>query len=397
LNPIVVQKYGGSSLATAENIRKVAARIVETVASGRRVVAVVSAMGGTTDELLARAKELSPNPNPRELDMLLSVGERISTAMLGIALGELGIPAVSLTGSQAGIITNARHNRARIVEVRAFRVMDALDAGKVVIVAGYQGVSYSREITTLGRGGTDTTAVALAAALEAEHCEIMSDIDGVYTADPRIVENAARLDQLDHETMIALARHGARILHPECVEYASRHQVALFAKATLGPRDDKGTIIRQNPTRPDCPVVAIAHRKQVVQIMLGAEHDAAELWGAMAGAGIAPTSLEADERGAVALVCLDDAHRRELLTRRLRERFGEGVSIDDQGGTVTFVGPGLGEEAALVKQAWALIRSIGQGRADLRLGPMSLTWTVATQDVEDVLQQSHREFIENWS
>ena len=236
MNPIVVQKYGGSSLATAENIRKVAARIVETVASGRRVVAVVSAMGGTTDELLARAKELSANPNPRELDMLLSVGERISTAMLGIALDELGVPVVSLTGSQAGIITNARHNRARIVEVRAFRVMDALDAGKVVIVAGYQGVSYSREITTLGRGGTDTTAVALAAALEAQYCEIMSDIDGVYTADPRIVENAARLDELDHDTMVALARHGARVLHPECVEYASRHQVALFAKATLGPR-----------------------------------------------------------------------------------------------------------------------------------------------------------------
>jgi aspartate kinase len=225
----------------------------------------------------------------------------------------------------------------------------------------------------------------------------MSDIDGVYTADPRIVENAARLDELDHDTMVALGRHGARVLHPECVEYASRHQVALFAKATLGPRDDTGTIIRQNPARPACPVLAIAHRKQVVQITLGAGHDPAELFDAMASAGIFPTSLEADGRGARALVGLDDAHRRELLARRLNERFGEGVSIDNQGGTVTLVGPGLGEEAALIKKAWALVRSVGEGRADLRLGPMALTWTVATQDVEEVVRKSHREFIENWS
>ena len=189
----MVQKYGGSSVADVAHIKAVAERVVATRRTGVDVVVVVSAMGNTTNELLAKATGISDNPNPRELDMLLSVGERISTALLAIAVGDLGVPAISFTGSQSGIITNTRHNRARIIEVRPFRLLDELDAGKVVIVAGYQGVSYAREITTLGRGGTDTTAVALAAALEAEYCEICSDVDGVYTADPRIVAGALRL------------------------------------------------------------------------------------------------------------------------------------------------------------------------------------------------------------
>ena len=397
MNPIVVQKYGGSSLATPEKVRKVAQRIADTVADGHRVVAVVSAMGGTTDDLLARAKELSANPNPRELDMLLSVGERISTAMLGIALDELGIPAVSFTGSQAGIITNARHNRAQIVEVRAFRVMDELDAGKVAIVAGYQGVSYAREITTLGRGGTDTTAVALAAALEAEYCEIMSDVDGVYTSDPRIVKEASRLDAIDHDAMIALARHGARVLHPECVEYASRHGVALFAKATFGPRDDKGTVIRQNPTAPDRPVVAIAHRSKVAEVRVDGGHDSAVLIDTMAAAGAYPIFAALERQRASAVVSLDDAHRLELLKERLTHAFGERVTVEDQRGTVSFIGPGLGSETALLKQSWTLAKQIAGERADCSLAPMSLCWTLPTEHVEEFVRRSHKELIENWS
>ena len=217
MNPIVVHKYGGSSLSDLDRVRAVAKRIFDTVQDGKRVVAVVSAMGGTTDKLLSQAKALTNAPNPRELDMLLSVGERISTALLSIAICDLGLTAVSFTGSQSGIITNTRHNRARIIEIRPYRLMDALDVGNVVIVAGYQGVSYAREITTLGRGGTDTTAVALAAALDAEYCEICSDVDGVYTADPRVVPAATRLAALSHEEMLALARSGARVLNQDCV------------------------------------------------------------------------------------------------------------------------------------------------------------------------------------
>jgi aspartate kinase len=208
--PIIVQKYGGSSVADVEKIRKVARRVKDTRDSGHRVVVVVSAMGDTTDELLTLAKQVSPDPPRRELDMLLTCGERISMALLSMALHELGVPAISFTGSQSGIITNDAHSQARIVEVRPYRIQDELALGKVVIVAGYQGVSYKREVTTLGRGGSDTTAVALAAALNAEACEIYSDVDGIFSADPRVVPDAKKLDQLTYDEMQELASAGPR-------------------------------------------------------------------------------------------------------------------------------------------------------------------------------------------
>jgi aspartate kinase len=189
---VIVQKYGGSSVADVDKLRRVAERVMRSRAQGHSVVVVVSAMGDTTDELLAMAKKVSPNPQRRELDMLLSAGERISMALLSLAIHELGGDAISFTGSQSGIITNDRHVDARIIEVRPFRVQDELARGKIVVVAGYQGVSYRKEVTTLGRGGSDTTAVAMAAALDAEYCEICSDVDGVYSADPRVVPAARR-------------------------------------------------------------------------------------------------------------------------------------------------------------------------------------------------------------
>jgi aspartate kinase len=211
--PIVVQKYGGSSVADVTRIQKVAERIMRTKAAGYDVAVVVSAMGDTTDELLALARKVSPNPDRRELDMLLSAGERISMALLSMAIRELGADAISFTGSQSGIITNDRHVDARIVEVRPFRVQDELARGRVVVIAGYQGVSYRRDVTTLGRGGSDTTAVATAAALGAEWCEICSDVDGVYTADPRTVSTARRIDALTYEETQELAEAGAKVLN----------------------------------------------------------------------------------------------------------------------------------------------------------------------------------------
>src|SRR5438045_1056272 len=208
---IVVQKYGGSSVADVERIRRVAERIAATRDKGSQVVVVVSAMGDTTDELLELARKVSPDPHRRELDMLLTAGERISMALLSMALDARGVPAVSFTGSQSGIITAGAHTNARILEVRPIRIHDELRKGKVVIVAGYQGVSREREVTTLGRGGSDTTAVALAAALEAEVCEICSDVDGVYTADPRVVPEWKRLSELSHEEMQELSQAGAKI------------------------------------------------------------------------------------------------------------------------------------------------------------------------------------------
>jgi aspartate kinase len=208
---IVVQKYGGSSVSDVQKLKQVARRVMETQQSGRQVVVVVSAMGDTTDELLGMAKQVSPTPARRELDMLLSAGERISMALLSMAIRELGGDAISFTGSQSGIITNDRHVDARIIEVRPFRVQDELARGKVVVIAGFQGVSYKKEVTTLGRGGSDTTAVAMAAALDAEYCEICSDVDGVYTADPRIVPAARRIGSLSYEETQEMAEAGAKV------------------------------------------------------------------------------------------------------------------------------------------------------------------------------------------
>src|ERR1700741_1954543 len=247
---IVVQKYGGSSVADAPKIKRDAARVMLTRASGHNVVVVVSAMGDTTDELLALAKTISPNPDRRELDMLLSAGERISMALLSLAIRELGGNAISFTGSQSGIITNDRHVDARIIEVRPFRVQDELARGQIVVVAGYQGVAYRKEVTTLGRGGSDTTAVAMAAALDAEYCEICSDVDGVYSADPRVVPAARRVTQLSYEEMQELAESGAKVLHAQAVEFAKEKGIAIYARATAGAIPGKdpsldGTIVRK--------------------------------------------------------------------------------------------------------------------------------------------------------
>jgi len=252
---IVVQKYGGSSVADVPRLLQVARRIVDTSSSGHRVVVVVSAMGNTTNELLALARRVSPQPGRREIDMLISVGERITMALLSMAVSDLGVPAISFTGSQSGIITDTTHSSARVVEVRPQRVQEALDQDRVVIVAGFQGVSRSREVTTLGRGGTDTSAVAMAAALGAERCEICSDVDGVYSADPRAVPEARHLDQLDYDEALALFRGGARVLHAEAAAFAARHGILIKAVSTVG--SEGGTTIGPRPPNAQRRVAAV--------------------------------------------------------------------------------------------------------------------------------------------
>lgn len=242
---LVVQKYGGSSVADLTRLRRVAERVARARASGDAVVVVVSAMGNTTNELLALAREVSPNPGRRELDMLISVGERVSMALLAMALHELGIAARSFTGSQSGIVTDGSHANARVVEVRPERVREALDRGEVAIVAGFQGVSRDREITTLGRGGSDTTAVVLAAALAADECEICSDVDGVYSADPRVVPGAVKLDTMSLDEALAMARNGAKVLYADAVEWARNAGITLRASATA--KEGGGTVISRAP------------------------------------------------------------------------------------------------------------------------------------------------------
>jgi aspartate kinase len=239
---LIVQKFGGSSVADAESIKRVAKRIVETKKAGNDVVVAVSAMGDTTDELIDLAHEVTPMPDPREMDMLLTTGERISMALLAMAIKTLGFEARSYTGSQAGMITDARHGAARIVDVTPTRVREALDEGAIAIVAGFQGFNRdSKDITTLGRGGSDTTAVALAAALDADICEIYTDVDGVFTADPRVVPKAHKLDRITSEEMLELAAAGAKVLYIRAVEFARRHGVTLHVRSSFN--NNEGTLV----------------------------------------------------------------------------------------------------------------------------------------------------------
>nr|WP_240978162.1 aspartate kinase [Planctomonas sp. JC2975] len=257
---MIVQKYGGSSVADPESIKRVAKRIVETRKAGNEVVVAVSAMGDTTDELIDLAHEVTPIPEPRELDMLLTAGERISMALVAMAIKSMGYDARSFTGSQAGMITDARHGAARIVDVTPGRIREALDEGAIVIVAGFQGFSReSRDITTLGRGGSDTTAVALAAALEASVCEIYTDVDGVFTSDPRIVPLAKKIDYITSEEMLELAASGAKVLHIRAVEYARRHGVTLHVRSSFN--NGEGTYVLNETTDDYAEKVAALQEK----------------------------------------------------------------------------------------------------------------------------------------
>jgi aspartate kinase len=265
---LVVQKYGGSSVADAERIRRVAERIVETKKQGNDVVVVVSAMGDTTDGLLELAQQVCPAPPPRELDMLLTAGERISNALVAMAIESLGAQARSFTGSQAGVITTSTHGNAKIIDVTPSRLQDALNEGKIVLVAGFQGVSQdTRDVTTLGRGGSDTTAVALAAALGAAICEIYTDVDGIFTADPRIVPNARHLDTVTFEEMLEMAACGAKVLMLRCVEYARRYNIPVHVRSSYS--DKPGTVVTgsiKDKAMEDPILTGVAHDRSEAKV-----------------------------------------------------------------------------------------------------------------------------------
>ncbi|WP_026549753.1 aspartate kinase [Arthrobacter sp. Br18] len=293
----IVQKFGGSSVADAEGIKRVARRVVDTQARGNQVVVVVSAMGDSTDELLDLAAQVSNAPHAREMDMLLSAGERISMALLAMAINALGASAQSFTGSQAGMITDAIHGKARIIDVSPHRIRTAIEKGDVAIVAGFQGMSRdSNDITTLGRGGSDTTAVALAAALKADVCEIYTDVDGVYTADPRVVPSARKIDTISSQEMLEMAASGAKILHLRCVEYARRFGVPLHVRSSFShhegtwvlPSPDDQTTIQEGEPLEQPIISGVAHDRSEAKVTVVGVPDipgkAAEIFGIVAGA-----------------------------------------------------------------------------------------------------------------
>jgi len=332
--PIVVQKYGGSSVADVAGLRAVAARVVQTVRAGHQVVVVVSAMGNTTNELLALAREVSPRPGRRELDLLVSVGERVSMTLLAMAIEDLGVAAASFTGSQSGIITDDQHVSAQVLEVRPYRIQRALDQGQVAIVAGFQGVSRGGEVTTLGRGGSDTTAVVLAAALGAAWCEICSDVDGVYTADPRVVPGARRLDTLPLDAAAALAQAGSKVLAADAVEQARRWGVQLVASDTRKPAGS-GTHLPPGPVPEE--IVGVASDALLVRLD-----------------GLGPAALSGLEGavrawlpGDLALVDTRNLHEREL---------GQPVAV------VTAVGRRLVRHPAVTARALTAVAGLSVDR-----------------------------------
>ena len=391
---IVVQKYGGSSVADVTRIKQVAERVMRTRREGHDVVVVVSAMGDTTDELLALARQVSANPDRRELDMLLTAGERIAMAVLSMSIRELGGDAISFTGSQSGIITNDRHVDARIIEVRPFRVQDELARGKIVVIAGYQGVSYRREVTTLGRGGSDTTAVAMAAALGAEYCEICSDVDGVYTADPRVVPRARRIATLSYEETQELAESGAKVLNAQAVEFAKEKGIAIYARATASPLPGTdpsadGTVVRKFPPRMPGTVVGVASERDVIVI------DAPTLVFALLDEyRVAGKQLHVAGTQVTLIVSRENFHEEERVRRELTARFGASVRVTDTLGAVSIVGAGINASFANVRRGSEALAANGMPPASISTSSFRVTWMIDRGQLNDAVRLLHELFIE---
>jgi aspartate kinase len=411
--PIVVQKYGGSSVADVARIKHVAERVMRTHDQGYDVVVVVSAMGDTTDELLTLAKQVSPNPDRRELDMLLTTGERISMALLSMAIRELGGQAISFTGSQSGIITNDRHVDARIIEVRPYRVQDELARGNIVVVAGYQGVSYRREVTTLGRGGSDTTAVAMAAALGAEYCEICSDVDGVYTAAPRLVTKAQRIGTLGYEETQELAECGAKVLNAQAVEFAKEKGIAIYARATASPLPGAdpsidGTVIRApgagvhredvvrlDPVRQPGAVVGVASERDVLVLDASlAASGTREIFAVLDRLNVAGKQLHLAGDRLSMVLSRDNLHEEGRLRAELAERFGERIGLIDGLGAVSVVGAGINATFQNLRRGSDALVAAGISGDRISTSSFRITWMVDRPRLNEAVQLLHALFIE---
>ena len=408
---IVVQKYGGSSLADAEAVKRVARRIVEAKKAGHDVVVAVSAMGDSTDELLDLAHAVSPLPPARELDMLLTAGERISMALVAMAISDLGFTARSFTGSQAGVITDAVHGKAKIIDVTPGRISAAIEDGHIVIVAGFQGVSQdTKEITTLGRGGTDTTAVALAAALRADVCEIYTDVDGVFTADPRIVPTAKKLDRVTYEEMLELAAGGAKILHLRCVEYARRYDIPIHVRSSFSQLE--GTVVTGSI---DDPV----HQEAVMEaaIIAGVAHDRSEAKITVVGVpdkvGEAARIFETLARAQINLDMIvqnvsaaatnltdisftlprsDSSTAMESLSAIQAEVGFDSLQYDDRIGKVSLIGAGMRSHPGVTAGFFSAIANAGVNIAMISTSEIRISVVVAEDDVDAAVAATHTAF-----
>jgi aspartate kinase len=403
----VVMKFGGTSVADAERIKHAAHRIVQSKEDGNRVVAVLSARGKTTDDLMAMAAEVSPRPDPRELDMLLSTGERISCALAAMVINDLGHGAESLTGSQAGIVTDTSHTKARILDVRADRIRAALDQDRIVLVAGFQGVSTSRDVTTLGRGGSDTTAVAVAAALDADVCEIYTDVAGVYSADPRIVPGARKLAQVSFEEMLEMAASGAKVLQLRAVEYARNHGVRIHCRSSFDDRP--GTFVLTEEETVERPLItAVTHSTDEARLTLTDLPDipgvAGRVLTALADANVnvdmiiqnepAPRPGRDEQRADMSFTVprADAAPAAEAVNVLADElAFGE-VVTDASMGKVSLVGAGMKSHPGVAAKAFSVLGQAGVNIEMISTSPIKISCVVREEDVPRAVSELHRAF-----
>ncbi|HEY1715762.1 MAG TPA: aspartate kinase [Solirubrobacteraceae bacterium] len=399
----VVMKFGGTSVADAERIKRAAKRIVGQRESGKRVVAVLSARGKTTDELIAMAEEVSPDPDRREMDMLLSTGERISCALCAMAINDLGHRAISLTGSQAGIVTDTSHTKARILDVRADRIREALGADQIVLVAGFQGVSTSRDVTTLGRGGSDTTAVALAAAIKAEVCEIYTDVAGVFSADPRIVPNARKLPQVSFEEMLEMSASGAGVLQLRSVEYARTHGVRIHCRSSFdsGP----GTFVLGEDETMEHPLItAVTHSTDEARITLVGVPDrpgaAASIFMALADANcnvdtIIQNEPLTDGRDAEVSFTIgtDDLRAAEQALAPIQAELGVSrVDTDREIGKVSIVGAGMRSHPGVAAKVFQTLATEGINIEMISTSPIKISCIIRAESVPQAVRALHSAF-----
>jgi aspartate kinase len=403
---LVVQKYGGSSLSDAERIRRVAERIVETKKAGHDVVVVCSAMGDTTDDLLDLAKQVCPAPPPRELDMLLTAGERISNALVAMAIDSLGARAMSFTGSQAGVITTGTHGNAKIIDVTPGRLRQALDEGLIVLVAGFQGVSQdSKDVTTLGRGGSDTTAVALAAALGADVCEIYSDVDGIFTADPRIVPNARHLDKVTFEEMLEMAAAGAKVLMLRCVEYARRYNVPIHVRSSYS--DKPGTVVTgsiEDIPMEDAILTGVAHDRTEARVTVVGIPDvpgyAAKVFRAVADADVnidmvlQNASKVEDGKTDITFTCPRSAGPAAVeKLRSVQEEIGfTKVLYDDLIGKVSLIGAGMRSHPGVTAKFCEALADAGVNIDLISTSEIRISVLVKDTEVDKAVKAIHDAF-----
>jgi aspartate kinase len=396
-------KFGGTSVADAERIKRAARRIVAQRDAGRRVVAVLSARGQTTDELIAMAEEVSPHPDPREMDMLLSTGERISCALCAMAINDLGHRAISLTGSQAGIVTDTSHTKARIVDVRANRIREALNDDLIVLVAGFQGVSTSYDVTTLGRGGSDTTAVALAAAIGAEVCEIYTDVAGVFTADPRIVPEARKLPQVSFEEMLEMAASGAKVLQLRSVEYARTHGVRMHCRSSF--EDGPGTVVLGEDETMEHPLItAVTHSTEEARITLLGVPDrpgaAAAIFRALADANCNVDTIiqneplgEGRDAEVSFTVSYDDLRAAERALEPVRSELGIGaIDTDASIGKVSIVGAGMRSHPGVAAQVFETLAEKEINIEMISTSPIKISCVISSEDVPRAVRALHEAF-----